>query len=258
MQKRHWLLAIGFVLSALLALSAQTALARDLTITLQPGQTARVAMKFWCLDFGKPFPKQVTGPTARAPDAVVRVLQTALTKGTLTSDPYQTQLAIWKAADGTFHDVAAEGHVLADQIVSESASAAVTPLPAGVGTLDAAVTQGTVKTTIENFTAITDTQHNQGQPFVGTGELVIQNVSGQPVTFVLVEGAVFKPASGVGQTTAATNEQTLLSHQDTSRPSTLPTTGQPVATPETASLLLLLGGLLMLLAARWLKVSARR
>ena len=122
-------------------------------------------MRFWCLDFGKPFPQQITGPATRAPDAVVKVLQAAMNKGTLASDPYQTQLAIWRAADGTFHDVTGEGHVLAEQIVNDSANATLPAMPAGVPTLDTLVTQGTVKVTIENFTAITDTARNNGKPY---------------------------------------------------------------------------------------------
>ncbi|MCA1554149.1 MAG: hypothetical protein LC737_07205, partial [Chloroflexi bacterium] len=123
---------------------------------------------------------------------MVKVLQTAMSKGTLTSDPFQTQLAIWKAADGTFHDVGNEGHAVAEQLMNESNNATIPALPQGVTTLDQAVSQGSVKTTVENFTADTDTTHNQGKPFIGTGELVVQNTSQQAVTFVLVEGAVFK------------------------------------------------------------------
>ena len=172
-----------------------------------------------------------------------------MNKGTLASDPYQTQLAIWRAADGTFHDVAGEGHVLAEQVVNESANVTLPAMPAGVPTLDTLATQGTVKVTIENFTAITDTARNNGKPYQGVANLVVQNTSNQAVTFVLVEGAVFKPATG-------TNDQTLLSHQDTSRPSTLPTTGQSAeqSAPEGLGLALLLFvlGSSMLVAARWL------
>ena len=81
----------------------------------------------------------------------------------------------------TFHDVGTEGHVLAQQIISDSATVTRTPLPAGVSTLDQVAAQGTLKTTVENFTVVTDTTRNNSQPFMGTGELVIQNTSARRV-----------------------------------------------------------------------------
>jgi len=219
-------------------------------------------MRFWCLDFGKPFPKAVSGPNGPAPAPVLNVLQAALNKGTMATDPYQTQLAIWKAADGTFHDVGTEGHVLAQQIISDSATVTRTPLPAGVATLDQVAAQGTLKTTVENFTVVTDTTRNNAQPFMGTGELVIKNTSAQRVTFVLVEGAVFKPAAGAtGQTTTGINEQTLLSHQDPTKPATLPQTGGTPVDNSVSSLVgvvgLLLAAALLLAGARGIKVLQR-
>ena len=173
----------------------------------------------------------------------------------LTTDPYQTQLAIWKAADGTFHDVGTEGHVLAQQIISDSATVTRTPLPAGVPTLDQVVAQGALKTTVENFTVVTDTTRNNALPFMGTGDLVIQNTSAQRVSFVLVEGAVFTPAAGTsGQTTTGVNEQTLLSHQDTTKPPTLPQTGGAPAANSLSSLVLVVG---LLLAAVLLLAGSR-
>ena len=262
--KLNRLVLVALVAAAItsIALSAHTVSAKDLTITLGPGETARVPMRFWCLDFGKPFPTAVSGPNGPAPAPVLNVLQAALNKGTLTTDPYQTQLAIWKAADGTFHDVGTEGHVLAQQIISDSATATRTPLPAGVATLDQVVAQGTLKTTVENFTVVTDTTRNNSQPFMGTGELVIQNTSAQRVTFVLVEGAVFKPAAGAsGQTTTGVNEQTLLSHQDTTKPPTLPQTGGTPAGNSASNMVvvvgLLLAAALLLAGSRGIRLLAR-
>ena len=248
------LIALTVVAITSIALSAQLVSAKDLTITLGPGETARVPMRFWCLDFGKPFPTAVSGPYGPAPAPVLNVLQAALNKGTLSTDPYQTQLAIWKAADGTVHDVGTEGHVLAQQIISDSATVTRATVPA-LPTLDQKVAQGNLKTTVENFTVVMDTTHTNAQPFMGAGELVIQNTSAQRVAFVLVEGAVFKPAAGSsGQTTTGVNEQTLLSHQDTSKPPTLPQTG---GTPVVNSAPNLLGVLGMLLAAILLLAGAR-
>ena len=237
------------------ALSAQIVSAADLNITLSPGETARVPMKFWCLDFGKPFPAAVSGPGSRAPDAVVKVLDSAIASGLLASNPYQTQLAIWKAADGTFHDTGTEGHAVADQIMSDSAKLNLPAIASGASTLDQLVSQGVLKTTVENFTAVTDTARNNQQPFMGTGILVIQNSSSQKVSFVLVEGAIFKPAAGANaQTTTGTTEQTLVSHQDTQKPPELPTTGGTASnTSIPLIVVMLLGGIGLLVGARLLK-----
>ena len=239
---------------------ANEAAAKDLTVTLAPGDTARIPIKFWCLDFGKPFPTAITVPITSPPDAALLVLQAALARGTTESDPYQTQLAIWRAADGTFHDTGGTGHVLAEQIYSDSLKLQVPPVP--TNSLAAAVTQGSVQVTFENFTPISDTTHSNLPPYSGTADLVVKNTSSQSVTFVALDGAVYKPASG-------TNEQTLISHQDSTKQAVLPTpapttapTSTPAAGPSTAPttggnglqdlpvqplLLLELGGLLIIL-----------
>ena len=68
--KRRLLLSavVVFVIFAF-ALIATEVSAKDLTITLAPGDTARIPIKFWCLDFGKPFPTAITGPISGPPDA---------------------------------------------------------------------------------------------------------------------------------------------------------------------------------------------
>ncbi len=254
MQRR--IIAVVLFVIALSALTVEALSAKDLTITLQPGQSATIPMKFWCLDFGKPFPKAITGPTARAPDEVLKVLQAAIARGTINSDPYQTQVAIWEVTSGKVNDVANEGHDLADQIVNDAKSAKVDPIAAGATTLDQAVSNGSVKVTVENFKAISDTKHMTVQSYNGSGDLKVENTSAKAVTFVLVEGAVFKPANDPNaQSTVSTNEQTLISHQDTGKPANLPTTGaaasQPVSTALTVFMLTLLG--LVALNAGWLR-----
>src|SRR5512141_436655 len=96
------------VLGALIAFGVTTSLASaaDTPVTVAPGATVRIPIRLWCLDFGKPFPTAIAGPVSRPPDAAFLALQAALARGATESDPYQTQLAIWRAADGSFHDVA--------------------------------------------------------------------------------------------------------------------------------------------------------
>lgn len=233
-----FLLVILLVLFGFAMLATEVA-AKDMSATLAPGATARIPIKLWCLDFGKPFPVAITGPVSRAPDAAVLALQAALASGATESDPYQTQLAIWRASDGTFHDVGGTGHVLAEQIYTDSLKLSLSSVP--TNNLTAAISQGTVQVTIENFTPISDTTHSQLPPYSGTADLVVKNISNQSVTFVVLDGMVYQPAGGA-------NAQTLISHQDTTKPSTLPTTGGD-GTPNLPGgplLLLELGGLLII------------
>ena len=89
---------------------------------------------------------------------------------------------------------------------------------------------------------------------MGTGVLVIQNSSSQKISFVLVEGAIFKPAAGANaQTTTGTTEQTFVSHQDTQKPPELPKTGSETkSTAIPLIVVMLLGGIALLAGARLL------
>ena len=179
------------VLGTLIGFSVTTgsASAADTPVTLAPGETVRIPIRLWCLDFGKPFPTAIAGPVSRPPDAAFLALQAALARGATESDPYQTQLAIWRAADGTFHDVAGVGYVLAQQIYSDSLKLTVSPVP--TNTLEFAVSQGSVKVTFENFKPISDTVHSELLPYTGTADLVVLNTSSESVTFIPVDGMVF-------------------------------------------------------------------
>lgn len=240
--KRNLILCVIVLVSLVgFGVVANTAAAKDLSITLAPGETVRIPIRLWCLDSGKPFPTAITGPVSRPPDAALLALQAALARGATESDPYQTQLAIWRAVDGVFLDDAGMGHVLAQQIYSDSLKLTVSSVP--TNTLELAISQGSVKVTVENFRAISDTVHSELLPYSGTADLVIENTSSQSVTFITMDGMVFNPASG-------TSEQSLISHlDDPNAPTTLPTTGgTTLQSVWVASLLLLvLGGL-----ATWL------
>ena len=245
--KRGLILSL-VVLGALIGFGVTTgaAAAADTPVTVEPGATVRIPIRLWCLDFGKPFPTAIAGPVSRPPDAAFLALQAALARGATESDPYQTQLAIWRAADGTFHDVAGTGHILAQEIYSDSLKLTVSPVP--TNTLELAVSQGSVKVTFENFKPISDTVHSELMPYTGTADLVILNTSNESVTFIPVDGMVFDPASD-------TSEQTLISHLDVpTAPTTLPVTG--AATRQDAglpSLLLLVVGASLLRFGVWIR-----
>lgn len=255
--KRNLILCVIVLVSLVgFGVVANTAAAKDLSITLAPGDTVRIPIRLWCLDSGKPFPTAITGPVSRPPDAALLALQAALARGATESDPYQTQLAIWRAVDGFFLDDAGLGHVLAQQIYSDSLKLTVSSVP--TNTLELAISQGSVKVTVENFRPISDTVHSQLLPYSGTADLVIVNTSSQSVTFIPVDGMVFNPASG-------TSEQTLISHLDLDDdpqappPPTLPTTGgTPLQSVWGEPLLLLVLGSSLLRFGVWIRSAGPR
>ena len=213
-------MSVIYVAAALLLTRGSSVNAADLAITLAPGQTATIPMKFWCLDYGKPFPQNVSTPATRAPDGVVAVLQAAIAKNTVNTNPYETQLAIWRVTTGKFNDYGQKGTVLAQEIYSDSLKITVQPLPSAQPTLAALITSGTLSSTLVGFSPQKDTANPglAGNDFFGTGKLVVTNISKETVKFVVVEGGVFAPPPGV-------DAQTLISHQDTSQVPLLPTTG---------------------------------
>ena len=150
------------------------------------------------------------------------------------------------AADGTFHDPAGVGYVLAQQIYSDSLKLTVSPVP--TNTLEFAVSQGSVKVTFENFKPISDTLHSELLPYTGTADLVVLNTSSESVTFIPVDGMLFTPANG-------TSEQTLISHLDVPiAPTTLPTTGgTTLQNAWVPTLLLLVLGASLLSFGLWIR-----
>jgi hypothetical protein len=232
------LFGVVAVLVGLVGLPVQPVEAVDLVLTLAPGQSATIPLDLWCLNYGKPFPTEIQGPTARPADEVVKVMQTALAKGTVTTDIYQTQLAIWRATTGAYQDFANKGSDLAKEIYEEAQSATIPAPPADAVSVDDAVAAGTLTATIEDFAAI-PVEGVPGTPFHGQANLVIENVSSENVKFVLLEGAVFEPVSG--------DAQSLISHQNPVEQPTLPPTGGadlPLAMvlPIAAGFVLMLAG----------------
>jgi hypothetical protein len=216
MSRLFHLIGIFAILVSALGMAVQPAHAADFVTTLKPGEKVTIAVDLWCLNYGKPFPTKIEGPTARPPDDVVKVMQTALKKGTVTSDIYQTQLAIWRATTGEFKDFANKGSDLAKQIWEDSQSATIASPPADAVLLQDAVKDGSLTVTIENFVEL-PVPGVPGHPFHGKADVIVENVSNEDVTFVLLEGAVFNP---LGE-----DAQALISHQDPAKTPELPKTG---------------------------------
>lgn len=229
------------LLALLFVGAVPSAHAADITVTLKPGQEATIPLRLWCLDYGKPFPAALDAPAPRAQDGVIAVLQTAITKGAVISDIYQTELAIWRVRTGRFNDYASQGFALAEEIYNASTSVTVEPLPADVLTLDRAIADGRVAYAITNFGPVTDTlpaEVTRYAPFFGKANLVLSNPTQQTVTFLFAEGTVFPPAGGE-------NAQALVSHVDSEEPTILPETGAaPASLPW-------LGLSAVLMAAGW-------
>ncbi len=243
------ILGIFAVLVGALGILVQSAQAADFVTTLKPGQSVTIPVDLWCLNYGKPFPTKIEGPTARPPDEVVKVMQTALKMGAVTSDIYQTQLAIWRATTGEFKDFANKGSDLAKQIYDASSGMTMAPPPENAVLLQDAVKDGSLTVKIENFVEL-PVAGVPGHPFHGKADITVENVSKENVTFVLLEGAVFNP---FGE-----DAQALISHQDPAKPPEIPVTGGDWQNMQqmffmalvTAGVTLLLGGVMLNRGAR--------
>ena len=80
------LLGMVAVLAGIIGLPVQPVEAEDVVVTLAPGQSVTIPLDLWCLNYGAPFPTSIEGPTDRPSDEVVKVMQTAIRKGTVTTD----------------------------------------------------------------------------------------------------------------------------------------------------------------------------
>ena len=199
--KLRFISVIAFTLSILslsLAGAARLASAETVVLTLQPNQEASLPFSFWCMDYGKPFPTAIETQGDRASDRVIAVVRAALAKGTATTDPYQTQLAIWRELEGSYKDFANQGYVLAQQIYSDSLQIVVPPLPTGEATLSETIASGSVTTTVAGLTPtlLTTPTILAEQAFNGTGVLVVRNVTDKPLRFLVPEGLLFQPVGG--------------------------------------------------------------
>jgi hypothetical protein len=182
------------------AIGAATTVSTAKTFSVAAGQSVTLSATFWCLDFGKPFPASVTGPKGLAPDKVLNVLAAAQQQANAKVDPYQVQLAVWYATDGTWHDQANAGHAGAQQLVDAAANLNASASANQV--LGKLIDNGDLKVTVNTLTAVPDETNSPNSPYHGTGSVVVQNTGNQDVTFVL-DGSVFQPADANAQTLVA-------------------------------------------------------
>ena len=239
---KHRTLALSLLLVVLLSAwsGSRVSAQRGNTIegtTLGPGETVRVAARFWCLDFGEPFPEAISGPIGRTWAPIVNLLQIAARRDVVAVAPYQVQLAIWRIAGGAYHYVPGQDDALARDLVTAAFSAAPVPTPTGavlIGTSGAEALQ----VTVEGFQATAGRVPDNGLPYSGMGTLIVENTGTKTVTFT-VTGAVFTPAEQrqgqymvaeqvAGAPTGATATATASSTPGTVRPEAAPL-GTPVA-----------------------------
>lgn len=225
---------------ALILFAMQPVRAADINITIEPGQQAFIPMKFWCLDYGKAYPPIVSTMAERAPDGVIAVLQSAIARDTVNTNPYQTQLAIWRVTTGVFNDYANKGTQLAEEIYNESLTIAVAPIPPEVQTLAKLIASGSVTITLQDFGAEKDTINviTTGDDFFGTATMVVTNLTQDTVSFLFVEGSVFAPPVGSSAQAIVGHAQPTETQPPNYPPPELPPTGADLRTTLLADVLI--------------------
>ncbi len=147
--------------------------------------TSGSTINVFCLDFGKQFPTgQTIAAKGLANDKVRAGLAYAISKGYVTSQPYQVQMAMWQLQDGQpFHDLKNAGTTIAQEIVTNAGTTAAPQADASqVGNL-----------TLTNIKEIS--------PQSAYGTATVQgtiNTQGLPVGFLLpASGSNFQNLVGV-------------------------------------------------------------
>jgi hypothetical protein len=187
---------------------ATTAAGTTAAATTAAGATSGSTINVFCLDFGKQFPEGQTIRAQGLANAKVRAaLVYALSKGYITSQPYQVQLAVWQLQDNQpFHDLRNAGTTIAQEIVTNAGTVAA---PQG----DASQ--------VANLT-LTNIKESSPQSAYGTATIQgTANTQGLPVGFLL-------PASG-------TNYQSLVGVVVTSTQAQATTAAATTAAATTAA-----------------------
>jgi hypothetical protein len=183
----------------------------------------------FCLDYGLPFPGASLDAGDLAPDQVRQAISYALGQGYVTTEPWQTQLAVWYFVEGAKVDE--EYSVVADEIIAfveanaGSPEAGATAMP-----LHEAIAQGLVSATLDDF-------ENTSPPeffFIGSGTLVLTNLTDQPVEVLIPFGTRFAEAVDQG------NQFMAVFVQPEVDPPMVPETGALLA-PELMALIGLAG-----------------
>ena len=225
-----WVVLLALVLA--LSIAPGLALAQD-TGTMAPAFVAQIApnavveipVHGFCLDYGLPFPGASLAIGDLAPDQVRQAIAYATEQGYVTTEPWQTQLAVWYFVEGARVDE--EYGAVADEIIAfvegnaGATEAASTAIP-----LTDAVAQGLISATLDDF-------ENTSPPeffFFGSGTLVLTNLTDQPQEVLIPYGTRFAEVEDSG------NQSMAIFVQPDVDPPMIPKTGAPLA-PELLALL---------------------
>jgi len=195
-------------------------------------QGTGATINVFCLDFGKDFPEgQTIAAKGLANDQVRSGLAYAQSKGYVSNNPYQVQLAVWNLQDNQpFHDQLNQGTTIAQEIVTNAGTT-----PGG----DAAAVATLTLTTI-----------HETSPKAAYGTATVQgsaNTSGLPVGFLLpASGATFQNlvavvSAGSAQAaptvsgTATTSATAAATAASTSAPTAGTTAGAAVSATAAAT-----------------------
>jgi len=211
------LVLLAPALTALFLLSGQVAAA----------QSAGATINVFCLDFGKQFPEgQTIKAQGLANDKIRTGLAYALSKGYVTSNPYQVQLAVWNLQDGQpFHDRLNQGTTIAQEIVTNAGGTPPSGTATAVGTL--------------TLTGIHETSPQAAYGTAGVQGNV--STSGLPVGFLLpasagnYQGLVGVVAQGTAPQAAAATTSTRTASATTTSTATTTTTSTATATTTATS-----------------------
>lgn len=169
-------LIVFFGLAAVI-LPANSTFAQTTTPTVTPGAVAApgAVINVFCLDFEKDFPVgQTIKAQGLADDKIRGALAYALSKGYVTTNPYQVQVAIYNLRDGQpLRDPRGEGTAVAQEIINNAGAVPSTGNPA-----------------LLNNLTITGIQPATGERFFGTATIQgTVDASGLPVGFLLPASA---------------------------------------------------------------------
>jgi len=147
-------------------------------IVLEPGATATLNYKMFCVQFGMPVSAGPVEFKGRSKHSAKHILAYGHSKGIIDSNPVQVQLAIWRKTTGQWK---AADHALAEDIFKKYVKFPAESEKGAVFMTDA-IKAGTVKIQVMPVSPITVANPPVDWAFMGEGQLTLTNVSKRKVT----------------------------------------------------------------------------
>lgn len=242
-----WLIAALVLLAlptaALAQQPADPVTVQPVVIDLEANGTAELPIFGFCLEVGKPFPGASLRPAALAQDQVRAAITYAVGKGYVQSESWQTQLAIWYFLNGNAKVEEEYGPVADEIIAAVEGGFALNETAEGAQLLTEAVAGGIITATIDDFENISP----EGA-YIGSGTLVLTNLTAEPVRIVVPYGVQFTEEPFQGGQIMGIFPQEQAEQQPVTSPE-LPSTGGLLA-PGAAAVLAVIAGASTLLIVR--------